>query len=972
MAIIKIKYKSTTGSVPSGLCAGELAVNLVDRRLWVGGTTTTSIELAGLSANTFGALNSFNSGISANGATFSGTVTAPTQTIGTNNTTVATTAFVIANALTSSSAVTGVNGFTGAVGISGGQGITIDKLAGNPKIIRSSINYNYGGLTFPAYSLPQTIGGGAGLIVKDWMLLQANPSNPFVTTQEEMYLTTIGSFKQWLLGAGPLGVLGLTGTEGIPIFTEYGGETLTNTYIGVTAFQKIILDGGVTSFNGRTGAVTGASLGANTFTELNTFTVGVTAAGITATRAYVGVLTTPQITFGITTSPASLVANVNTRSVDINAGPWSIGNQASNAWDYPFDATVTANPSTGSISFQAGSNFSIGVGGATFNSALDVAGPARMNAGLTASILNVTGIARFASGITVSGRMDAAGVLDVVGGVTFESTSDHAGVARFASGVTASGRVDIGGVLDVVGGVTFESTSDHAGAARFAAGITASAINVTGLAKFNGNVTIGDTSTDVLTVTSGATFGITDHSNPARFASTLTGTTGTFNSSVVSPSLLPTSGGAGLTIGSLSGGGSGNISLVSSTLRVGGTSTLQGFTLSTTTGVTFTVTSGNSMRFFPVGAFTVAPSTPAFSGGTIPSLVVEGKDDGIGQVQITGGDLYLGWKESALEVLSPANIILGNPTNAFTTTLTAPNTATSSKTITLPNTTGTMVVDAAANTFTALQSFTAGISAAGATLSGNVTVGGDVAVNGGDLTTTAATATLFNSGATTLSVGGAATTTNIATVASGLTLNIATGANGSGIKNIYIGSGSVGGGSARTTIGYNGGLIVSHGSGITVGDSSGGYFINLRSATTNVTGTMNASGALNSTGLFTTTGGLSASGGVTFNTPIVSTRLPRTSSGVFDTRTSSFSPAEADNGKVFVINISGKTTITVTLEGLSTGWRAKFLVLGGNGVSFISTTGTVLGTFGVDGAGSSALTEMVEVYCYGSGQYFAG
>lgn len=37
----------------------------------------------------------------------------------------------------------------------------------------------------------------------------------------------------------------------------------------------------VTSFNGRTGAVTGASLGANTFTELNTFNAGVSASALT-------------------------------------------------------------------------------------------------------------------------------------------------------------------------------------------------------------------------------------------------------------------------------------------------------------------------------------------------------------------------------------------------------------------------------------------------------------------------------------------------------------------------------------------------------------------------------------------------------------------------------------------------------------------------------------------------------------------
>ena len=58
-----------------------------------------------------------------------------------------------------------------------------------------------------------------------------------------------------------------------------------------------------------------------------------------------------------------------------------------------------------------------------------------------------------------------------------------------------------------------------------------------------------------------------------------------------------------------------------------------------------------------------------------------------------------------------------------------------------------------ANTFTALNTFNAGISAAG-----GVTFAGDIAVNGGDITTTSATATVFNTTATNLSIGSAATT----------------------------------------------------------------------------------------------------------------------------------------------------------------------------------------------------------------------
>lgn len=58
-----------------------------------------------------------------------------------------------------------------------------------------------------------------------------------------------------------------------------------------------------------------------------------------------------------------------------------------------------------------------------------------------------------------------------------------------------------------------------------------------------------------------------------------------------------------------------------------------------------------------------------------------------------------------------------------------------------------------AQTFTQLQSFSVGISAAGATFTG------DIAVNGGDIITSSSTATIFNNTATSISVGGAASST---------------------------------------------------------------------------------------------------------------------------------------------------------------------------------------------------------------------
>ena len=63
--------------------------------------------------------------------------------------------------------------------------------------------------------------------------------------------------------------------------------------------------------------------------------------------------------------------------------------------------------------------------------------------------------------------------------------------------------------------------------------------------------------------------------------------------------------------------------------------------------------------------------------------------------------------------------------------------------------------------FNASPTFTGTAAFSDITASGNVTVTGDIAVNGGDLTTTSATATLFNTNATTLNIGQAATTVSI-------------------------------------------------------------------------------------------------------------------------------------------------------------------------------------------------------------------
>ena len=81
-----------------------------------GGITIASSDTVGVTAGdavTWTQLQRFPAGISAHGATLSGTVTAPTQAIGTNNTTVATTAFVQSEIVADT--VTSIDGVTGAI-----------------------------------------------------------------------------------------------------------------------------------------------------------------------------------------------------------------------------------------------------------------------------------------------------------------------------------------------------------------------------------------------------------------------------------------------------------------------------------------------------------------------------------------------------------------------------------------------------------------------------------------------------------------------------------------------------------------------------------------------------------------------------------------------------------------------------------------------------------------------------------------
>jgi len=300
-----------------------------------------------------------------------------------------------------------------------------------------------------------------------------------------------------------------------------------------------------------------------------------------------------------------------------------------------------------------------------------------------------------------------------------------------------------------------------------------------------------------------------------------------------------------------------------------------------------------------------------------------------------------------------------------------------------------------AQTFTALQSFSSGISAAGGTFTALARFNSGITCTGitlsGNLNISGANRYVYHDGLIIEGRGGGVnspSSINIPSVSGNLTLNSGSGtvsivdATASAITPIAkislktTGTDGLSNFDSQFTLQPIGAPASTNTYTLSMPTDSGtialtkGVVSSFNGLTGSVTG-VTTGNANTFVALQTFNSGISAAAGVTFSTPIVSTRLSRTSSAVFDTKTADFSPTEADNGKIFVINISGKTLLTVTLDGLSVGWRAKFLVLGGSGVSFTSTGGTVLGSFGSGGLANSALSECVEVHCYATNAYHA-
>ena len=567
--------------------------------------------------------------------TFTGTPASTTAAVGTNTTQIATTAFV--NAEIAADAVTAFNGRTGSVqGVSAavaGDGITVSGATGAVTITNAGVTRAV---------------AGTGISVN------ANTGTVTITNS---------------------GVTSLAAGTGVAVSASTGAVTVTNI--------------GVQSFNGATGAVTGASLGANTFTGLQTSATGFsgpltgnatsatnsTQLGGVAAANYARVDTANTFT-GLQTS-ASGFSGPLTGNATTATNSTQLGGVAAASYALLASPTFTGTPA--STTAAVGTN-TTQIATTAFVQNEIIADTVTSFNGRTGAVQGVSA-AVAGNGISVSGA---------TGAVTITNT----GVTRAVAGTGISVNANTGTVTITNSGVL--SFNGNAGAVT---GASLGANTFTGLQTsatgFSGPLT--GNATTATTATNSTQLGGTAAASWAQLAAANTFTAlNTFNSGIKSNVYEPLTGGAGVTIGSLSGGGSGTVHVLSSEMRIGGTGTLQGVTLATLSGVTMTVRPRHNLIVSAIGTITIQPQVSSVGVGSMPSVLIQNTDNGSGQIRISGGNLYLGTRYNGVADIS-SDIIFGNPNNAFTTTLTAPNTSTSNKTITLPNESGTVALETKSN-----------------------------------------------------------------------------------------------------------------------------------------------------------------------------------------------------------------------------------------------------------------------------------
>lgn len=508
MAKIKIKNSVTPGSAPAGLSLGEMAVNIADRKIFIGNAVESVVTLhdqnnivTSVNGQTGAVTISVSSTDGVTGLIAGSGISVSGQT---GNVTITNVGLLTFNGSTGDiQGISSISGYTGIVSVIGGRGITYG-FGATGKTLYYDLNYAAPGITGLTLATVTTAS------TSDKVLLQRKPS-------DKMELITVGNLLNTAYATAPTDITGTISGYRFAFFDGSGNQyssTVANVQDEILNFAVESLNGqtghiqlsyvssfngqtgdvyGVSSFNGSTGAVIGVSsvngqTGAVTISVSSTDGVtgivagnGISVSGQTGnvTITNVGVLS-----FNGSTGAIIGVSSINgatgaiTNVARLNEGNTFSARQIMNAGISAANLTVNSGVTFNNIDLQSTTATVQGynTGGylkmQSFGTIMTIPGNPSIVlqdadtdlGGIPNITINPSPTTLATNTITI-GNSNTATTLN--GTLSVGSTSTLTGRSTHTAGITSAN-------LYVSGGVTFNSTSLHNGLASFSSGISAS------------------------------------------------------------------------------------------------------------------------------------------------------------------------------------------------------------------------------------------------------------------------------------------------------------------------------------------------------------------------------------------------------------------------------------------------------------------------------------------------------------------